>query len=127
MPGNTTHALAMKNATTMKSTKFTGHGVCDYDDDTAEYDCENVRTDDNGDDVECPYNGWCECDSDCFFEYDMELYWDNCGCYSGYEFCNYDDGDYGSCESCTDDNGDDVYADYDECWNDGLPDAGAAA
>jgi len=57
----------------------------------------------------------------------MELYWDNCGCTPGEEFCNYDDGDYGSCESCTDDNGDDVYASYDECWNDGLPDAGAAA
>jgi hypothetical protein len=71
--------------------------------------------------------GFCECDSDCYFEYDMDLYWDNCGCTVGEEFCNYDDGDYGSCESCTDDDGDDLYDSYDECYNDGFSDAGAAA
>ena len=37
-----------------------------------------------------------------------------CGCVSG-TFCNFDDGDVGACEGCIDD-----------CYGDGLPDAGAA-
>ena len=37
-----------------------------------------------------------------------------CGCVSG-TFCNFDDGDIGACEGCIDD-----------CYGDGLPEAGAA-
>jgi len=47
----------------------------------------------------CPYRGYCECDSDCKFNYDME--YDDCGCdpLVG-EFCAYNWGSSGRCTNC---------------------------
>ena len=49
-----------------------------------------------------------------------------CGCEeAGQSFCNYDLGDAGFCEACSDRPSDNVVGSYDGCHNWGLPEAGA--
>lgn len=81
------------------------------------YDCENA--DELWGDAGCPYNGVCECDSDCDYAYDME--YDDCGCDPAMgEFCNYAYGYGGRCSNCY------RMTDVDDCYQ-SLDGAGAAA